>query len=196
MNQTKQFSAAEKLRVRAVTNQAVKDGRIVKPLLCKRCRKYVPLEKHHPDYSDPYRVDWLCPKCHASLYHHPGYSQISMLGEIILDRNEGFKSSLAKAIGMSRHGLWMWMACGFPPSVIKFVSLAGAMQITPLYLRENPNMILTLGGCASLGQRVGLERSTLYKWSKGKIPASVNRAMLLADHLGVCLEELVEASCQ
>jgi hypothetical protein len=33
---------------------------------CEVCG--APAEKHHPDYSDPRRVEWLCPPCHRTLH--------------------------------------------------------------------------------------------------------------------------------
>jgi hypothetical protein len=35
------------------------------PELCEGCNKPVRLEKHHPDYSKPLLVVWLCKPCHA-----------------------------------------------------------------------------------------------------------------------------------
>ncbi len=32
--------------------------------LCERCEQARPLERHHPDYSKPKDVRWLCRKCH------------------------------------------------------------------------------------------------------------------------------------
>lgn len=48
---------------------AVRQGRIVRPAKCEYgCRS--PVQAHHPDYSKPYKVRWLCPRHHA-LQHPP-----------------------------------------------------------------------------------------------------------------------------
>lgn len=50
----------------AVSN-AVRDGRITKPDKCSECSAPKP-QAHHPDYSKPLEVVWLCRSCH--LKHH------------------------------------------------------------------------------------------------------------------------------
>lgn len=34
------------------------------PELCERCKQPKRLERHHPDYSQPLLVEWLCKPCH------------------------------------------------------------------------------------------------------------------------------------
>jgi hypothetical protein len=34
------------------------------PSACERCAKTGRVEKHHPDYSQPLLVEWLCKPCH------------------------------------------------------------------------------------------------------------------------------------
>lgn len=46
-------------------NNAIKYGKIVKPLFCTRCFAGGKLHGHHVDYSRPLDVIWLCPRCHA-----------------------------------------------------------------------------------------------------------------------------------
>lgn len=55
-------------RARAQTQaaRAVRAGKLTKPTLCEGCG--LPknrLEKHHPDYSKPLLIVWLCKPCHA-----------------------------------------------------------------------------------------------------------------------------------
>jgi hypothetical protein len=35
------------------------------PATCEGCGKEVRIEKHHPDYTRPLLVIWLCKPCHA-----------------------------------------------------------------------------------------------------------------------------------
>ena len=44
---------------------AKKRGRLVSPQACEGCGKTgLLLQGHHPDYSKPLEVEWLCASCH------------------------------------------------------------------------------------------------------------------------------------
>ncbi len=47
-------------------NNAVKYGKIAKPLFCVRCWDAGKIHGHHRDYSNKLDVIWLCPRCHAT----------------------------------------------------------------------------------------------------------------------------------
>lgn len=52
---------------RRVYRNGIRSGKVVKPEACQRCGAKVPkgrLHGHHPDYSEPYVVVWLCRGCH------------------------------------------------------------------------------------------------------------------------------------
>ncbi len=50
--------------------KAVLDGTIQKPDCCSRCdRTDQRICGHHPDYSKPLEVEWLCSSCHVKLHH-------------------------------------------------------------------------------------------------------------------------------
>jgi len=38
--------------------------KIIRPDICSSCGKKVKVDGHHPDYSKPLEVIWLCKKCH------------------------------------------------------------------------------------------------------------------------------------
>ena len=59
-----------KWEARAKLRAEVKLGRIKKPMKCESCRKVKPLQGHHPDYTKPLLVKWLCHHCHMKI-HYP-----------------------------------------------------------------------------------------------------------------------------
>lgn len=52
-------------RDRLKAHNAAARARISAPVLCEGCGLPKRLEKHHPDYSKPLLVLWLCKPCHA-----------------------------------------------------------------------------------------------------------------------------------
>lgn len=55
----------EKWLARAKVHLAVKNGLLIKPKKCEVCELKKPLQGHHPDYTKPLEVIWLCSGCHA-----------------------------------------------------------------------------------------------------------------------------------
>ena len=52
-----------------VAGRALKSGDLVKPDKCEWCSlKTDKLAKHHPNYTEPLRVIWLCTKCHGKAH--------------------------------------------------------------------------------------------------------------------------------
>ena len=58
------YKHIEKKRAKAKVKYAVLRGELVKPETCSRCPSTVLVEGHHPDYSKPLEVLWLCRVCH------------------------------------------------------------------------------------------------------------------------------------
>lgn len=56
----------DKTMAREMLNRAVKTGKIIKPSKCSRCGKVGKITAHHPDYSKPLEVEWLCYECHRN----------------------------------------------------------------------------------------------------------------------------------
>lgn len=59
----------EAYRAQTAVNNAVRDGRLVRPLLCERCDQPGKIEAHHQDYTKPLEVEWVCQKCHGKDRH-------------------------------------------------------------------------------------------------------------------------------
>lgn len=53
-----------KKQANQAVNNAVRDGRINRPLRCHYCREIAELSAHHWDYYRPLDVTWLCDRCH------------------------------------------------------------------------------------------------------------------------------------
>ena len=48
---------------------AIKEGKLIKPKLCSICKQNKVRYGHHPDYSKPLEVIWVCGSCHKQLHH-------------------------------------------------------------------------------------------------------------------------------
>lgn len=56
-----------------MVNNAVRDGRLKKPVSCEEChKKHDKLHGHHNDYAFPLSVRWLCPGCHRKWHRDNG----------------------------------------------------------------------------------------------------------------------------
>lgn len=59
-------------KARSLVSKAVKDGELVKPLLCSDCGDKNTLQGHHSDYQKPLEVAWLCRDCHTKRHFENG----------------------------------------------------------------------------------------------------------------------------
>lgn len=55
----------QKYKARYKLRNAVIKGLVVKPTKCEICNATKDLEGHHPDYSKPLDVIWMCKDCHV-----------------------------------------------------------------------------------------------------------------------------------
>ena len=58
----------ERTRARSLAYKHARDGKIPKPAKCSGCQRRKKLQMHHPDYSKPLSVLWLCSKCHGKAH--------------------------------------------------------------------------------------------------------------------------------
>ena len=55
----------ERLRVRGQVARAIKKGILIRPKKCSRCNEdNKTIRAHHPNYSNPLNIIWLCKSCH------------------------------------------------------------------------------------------------------------------------------------
>ena len=59
----------EKVLARVKVNEAIRTGKLVKPNECSVCyQQEMRIVGHHPDYSKPLEVIWLCDVCHKAIH--------------------------------------------------------------------------------------------------------------------------------
>lgn len=66
-------SPAEKAAANKFVNDAIRNDWFRRPGKCQSCRKRsrAGIVGHHPDYSHPDQVQWLCLPCHHQAHRHP-----------------------------------------------------------------------------------------------------------------------------
>ncbi len=62
------LNSPEKVKARRVTNHAIRDGKLERPVICPSCNNGTFVEAHHEDYDKPLDVEWLCMDCHKKLH--------------------------------------------------------------------------------------------------------------------------------
>jgi len=71
----------KKRRAMWMVNNRKRSGTIVPPDACERCGSAGPLQAHHPDYSKPLDVVWLCTTCHGREHRKPDHEFVGWGGE-------------------------------------------------------------------------------------------------------------------
>lgn len=57
-----------KIKARRAVNYAVRSGKLIRPDTCSSCGAGGRIEGHHPDYTKPLEVVWVCTPCHAEIH--------------------------------------------------------------------------------------------------------------------------------
>lgn len=58
----------DKTRVEKILQYQVRIGNIINPGACSLCGETEGVEAHHPDYSKPLDVVWMCRPCHVHIH--------------------------------------------------------------------------------------------------------------------------------
>lgn len=53
---------------RKAVDTALASGVLTRPNVCSVCGAQTVIEAHHPDYSQPLQVTWLCNPCHTEVH--------------------------------------------------------------------------------------------------------------------------------
>jgi len=61
----------EKRQANIDVMNALHCGKLIRPDLCSVCDKTCIPEGHHPDYSKPLEVIWVCHDCHVAIHWRP-----------------------------------------------------------------------------------------------------------------------------
>lgn len=59
----KKYPKRQKARV--IVSEALRTGKLVKPIKCEHCKLSLDLYAHHHDYTKPLEIKWLCRSCHC-----------------------------------------------------------------------------------------------------------------------------------
>ena len=72
----------ERVKAYSKINRAIKSGGIKPKSVCEVCFSQTKLQGHHPDYSKPLNVIWVCTPCHAKIHHGEKFKDsVSLLKE-------------------------------------------------------------------------------------------------------------------
>lgn len=59
----------ERYKARNKVNTAIRNGKLIPSTTCSICGKETKdIHAHHPDYSKPLEVQWLCTECHGKAH--------------------------------------------------------------------------------------------------------------------------------
>lgn len=89
--------------------KALKSGVLVRQSACERCGGTNRVQGHHPDYSEPLRVEWLCIACHVVETRKSNAARPICLGcgRLITKMKMG-----DPAWARPYHGGWIHVGCG------------------------------------------------------------------------------------
>lgn|SRR5579883_3355 len=68
------YNHSPKQTARMRLRNARKSGKVMRPEHCSKCGLVCIPEGHHPDYSKPLEVVWLCRICHGAIHSKPSPS--------------------------------------------------------------------------------------------------------------------------
>jgi hypothetical protein len=64
-NKKRKYTAPQKYVANYALSNAIRDGKLLRAECCQDCGSDDRVQGHHPDYSKPLEVEWLCYDCHC-----------------------------------------------------------------------------------------------------------------------------------
>ncbi len=61
---------------RRAINNLIQSGKLIRPNCCSRCEIACSPHAHHPDYSNPFAIEWVCRKCHDKIHYQVRYDLV------------------------------------------------------------------------------------------------------------------------
>ncbi len=65
-----QHKYPERYHAQSILNRGIITGYVQRPRECSSCGREKLIHGHHPDYTKPFEVIWLCPSCHKLLHQN------------------------------------------------------------------------------------------------------------------------------
>lgn len=59
-----------KRKAHIIVGNFLRDGKLIRPERCEKCRADCKPQAHHCDYTKPIEVMWLCKKCHTEWHKY------------------------------------------------------------------------------------------------------------------------------
>ena len=78
----------ERAKARNIVTQLLQNG--LKPDPCKLCGSTENIQAHHSNYSEPYKIIWLCNKCHKDLHAKRIKLSAQLKEKIVCEIRESF----------------------------------------------------------------------------------------------------------
>jgi len=70
---TPESTSADRVRANGLINKRIKLGKIDRPGQCQHCAKPSKTDGHHPDYSKPELIVFLCRSCHMKAHRDKAF---------------------------------------------------------------------------------------------------------------------------
>jgi predicted Zn-ribbon and HTH transcriptional regulator len=95
--------------------KALLNGDIKRQKVCSLCGSTHRISAHHPDYTKPLDVEWLCSSCHISVRHSPKKNPNQLL--VIKQDNDKYEEPKLVKIFKCRRCGHVWASSMVHPNV-------------------------------------------------------------------------------
>lgn len=154
-----------KRRENDLLRNAVRRGELERPSWCQRCGEERSVEAHHPEYSKPIEVQWLCRLCHETVHgrgldNDPLKKDVADVSAII----QGIKDQITIRVDNTHLRALEELVSRYADETSKFSRMqtarqirrmigfdafpqeAGLRNLLNMHLQQNASLITTLSG--------------------------------------------------